>query len=831
MSKKGIAFGITVILCITVCLTTLCACGGEKKPQDVVPELINQTESVSLTQRSYYPDYARLSRRLAQMQTAVANGSLSDEALACEVEAARRELEQLGYYYDYEGKTSVTAEDGSVYGACSASGLPLGGGEGYPCEYGEDGTKVVYNDSDFYYYVLNARAGDVIYLLSDLDIDLSDFRITDLPDLVIPEGITVASGRGVDGEGGAILRMNAEWEKLFAAASDVRITGLVIEGPDPNTGGRSIETNGMILNGTGIVIDNCEISGFSGAGIIVEGGDVTVKNCYIHHIRGENGGNGILVKGGSATVEESIFANCRNAVRVENGASAEIRNGVEVGNSLESFCRIAEGASVKLVNNTVLGYTVPTVFEGESTEFKAEYNLFSLNEHQYGLEAEGFENNAFNIKAPYASTDGKKQETLLCAPEVTARPAAEVDYGEVYLPDIVTVGGVSRGYEVMKELDTLVANIGKYDSERVQKLLRSAFSELGCFSAYYEPKTVISTEIDGVMYGAYVTEGQDPIGGGVGYSEIFTTGDYVVDTLEELVAAAEAAKSGEIIFVEGHAFIDVSSVMTINIGAGVTLASDRGCVDGEGNCSAGAVLYSSPNYYQPVIATGDGARISGIVIAGYDTEAHMDHYKRSYNETIKMLYGFETSFYSLPMQDGICPGNDTRIDNCEIFGFGHAGIHIKVGIKGIRVDHCYIHHNQTHGLGYGVCHNDGTESVIEYCLFNYNRHSIQATGAPTTGYIARFNVDMGNCNSHCFDMHGGYDRKDGTEIAGTYCEMYNNTFLARNQYPYLLRGVPEDYQIFYRNVCAADFARYDIVKLQNERATLYDNIFNGELIP
>ena len=32
--------------------------------------------------------------------------------------------------------------------------------------------------------------------------------------------------------------------------------------------------------------------------------------------------------------------------------------------------------------------------------------------------------------------------------------------------------------------------------------------------------------------------------------------------------------------------------------------------------------------------------------------------------------------------------------------------------------------------------------------------------------------------SHCFDMHGGRARKDGTNIAGTLIEIHNNTFRA-----------------------------------------------------
>lgn len=56
--------------------------------------------------------------------------------------------------------------------------------------------------------------------------------------------------------------------------------------------------------------------------------------------------------------------------------------------------------------------------------------------------------------------------------------------------------------------------------------------------------------------------------------------------------------------------------------------------------------------------------------------------------------------------------------------------------------------------------------------------------------MARHNVELGVSLSHCFDMHGGRDRQDGTEMAGTSLEIYNNTFCAP-QTPVVIRGVPE----------------------------------------
>ena len=76
-------------------------------------------------------------------------------------------------------------------------------------------------------------------------------------------------------------------------------------------------------------------------------------------------------------------------------------------------------------------------------------------------------------------------------------------------------------------------------------------------------------------------------------------------------------------------------------------------------------------------------------------------------------------------------------------------------------------------------------------VFNSNRHSIAGTGRPDCGYVARHNVELGVSLSHCFDMHGGRDRKDGTNVAGTTIEISNNTFRAP-QTPVVIRGAPQE---------------------------------------
>jgi len=72
-------------------------------------------------------------------------------------------------------------------------------------------------------------------------------------------------------------------------------------------------------------------------------------------------------------------------------------------------------------------------------------------------------------------------------------------------------------------------------------------------------------------------------------------------------------------------------------------------------------------------------------------------------------------------------------------------------------------------------------------------------GTADESYIARYNIVLANGTSHAFDMHGGVDRKDGTNVAGKRIEIYNNTFYYITwlppydvEYAVVIRGVPSD---------------------------------------
>jgi len=330
-----------------------------------------------------------------------------------------------------------------------------------------------------------------------------------------------------------------------------------------------------------------------------------------------------------------------------------------------------------------------------------------------------------------------------------------------------------------------------------------------------------SVERDGVVYGARADE-RGPIGGGEGYAAIVTEGDYVAESVAALVAALAVAQPGEVVFIPGETEIDLTTLiyikqLVLEIPEGVTLAGDRG------NAGSAGALVVSDALATPVMirALGPNVRVTGLRIQGPNPKRQLAHHRKAFGE------GGEghTYYYKFPTQNGIQTAYDRlEVDNCEVSGFGHGGIDLNSGV-GHHIHHCFVHHCQYNGLGYGICHNKAS-SLIECNLFDSNRHSIAGTGRPSCGYVARNNVELGTSLSHCFDMHGGRDRKDGTTIAGTRIEIYNNTFRAP-QTPIVIRGVPEDICDVHHNWFPRHTEPAKAVRA-SERTQVHDNAYGEE---
>lgn len=290
-------------------------------------------------------------------------------------------------------------------------------------------------------------------------------------------------------------------------------------------------------------------------------------------------------------------------------------------------------------------------------------------------------------------------------------------------------------------------------------------------------------DIDGTRFGAQADD-RGPIGGGTGYT-LYPEPTYPpVTTLNQLLERLGHAKPGDVIAIDGQAVIDCTErvyieKLVIEVPEGVTLASDRG----QGN-SSGGMLCSDTFETRPLIQiTGPDARITGLRIKGPNPKRCMEHHHRSFAEKRGHEY-----YYKFPTSAGIITSHENlEVDNCELAGWSGSAINIRTGRRH-RIHHNFIHHNQYNGLGYGVSH-DKSYSQISYNLFNYNRHSIAGTGRSGCGYEACHNVEMGTSLSHCFDMHGGRDRKDGTELAGDKMRIHHNTFRCPKK-AVIIRGVP-----------------------------------------
>jgi hypothetical protein len=337
-----------------------------------------------------------------------------------------------------------------------------------------------------------------------------------------------------------------------------------------------------------------------------------------------------------------------------------------------------------------------------------------------------------------------------------------------------------------RALAAIAATHARVMEERIQEELDKL-----CFG---QPKVLGQTWVaqGDTIYGAR-PDARGPIGGGPGYQAIVTQGDYLVTTPKELVAALAAAKAGEVIFIHGNAVLDFTvqvnnEALKLVIPAGVTLASDRGH---EG--SRGALIMSDTLATNPLFECGGpNVRLTGLRLRGPDRERRMDLHVLSADPSTgkPMIRGLDREYYyRFPTSAGIRTKFDhLEVDNCELAGWSHAAIYLVSGREHL-IHHNYIHHNQRNALGYGMTF-DAASGLVEANLFNANRHSIAGSGSPGCSYEARNNVEYGVSMYHCFDMHGGRDRLDGTEIAGTVIKIHHNTFRSHEK-PIRIRGVPE----------------------------------------
>lgn len=276
----------------------------------------------------------------------------------------------------------------------------------------------------------------------------------------------------------------------------------------------------------------------------------------------------------------------------------------------------------------------------------------------------------------------------------------------------------------------------------------------------------LNTFADHDSYGCEANPTGNPIGGGEGYDDIYDTGDFIVTRLDELTSALREAQSGQVIFVPDGVDIDLGGQGTLRIPGGVTLAGTRGR-DG----SPGARIFNNSANFTMFATGGDFVRVTGLRFEG------------QYGGTERLAYSgrfLRISHFN------------TRVDNCEVFNFsGHDAIGAGRGALNTWIHHNYLHHIQRGGLGYPISvHNGGAAYVIANRI-DHARHHIAGYGHPGEAYEAAWNLIGEHATSTHFDMHGGRDRGDNTDIAGDWLHIHHNTFTNSRRHVGI-RGTPSD---------------------------------------
>ncbi len=290
-----------------------------------------------------------------------------------------------------------------------------------------------------------------------------------------------------------------------------------------------------------------------------------------------------------------------------------------------------------------------------------------------------------------------------------------------------------------------------------------------------------------------------PVGGGDGYKHVVTEGDVVVATADALVSALREAQDGDVVCVNGGTDINMTGHENIVIPGGITLAGNRGT-----GGASGPRLFTTDRDTNPLFRTGGPrARVTGLRLEGpYGGTEQIPTYALC----------IETRHYGL------------EVDNCEIYNWNYVGVAGRYGAAALNVHHCYIHHCTRGGLGYGVSL-DRCDARIIANIFDHCRHHIAATGRPGCAYEAAYNLALPHAISHHFDMHGGRDRGDGTDIAGDWIDIHHNTFQSPRQRAVVIRGVPCQGAAIHHNWFAASPEK-TVVSGGNTK--VYDNVYGPD---
>ncbi|NHZ84755.1 MAG: hypothetical protein GWP19_02620 [Planctomycetia bacterium] len=190
-------------------------------------------------------------------------------------------------------------------------GKPFGGGTGYFPIIKPEESNIIITTNDFNSLktvLANASYGDTIYVNDNLQIEIPLAGT-----LTIPDGVTLASGRGRNGSKGALIFSNnfLETDYLFnypaiSAGNDVQITGLRLRGPDSTSSSVNYGKQAVGIkqeNKNNLEVHNCEIYNWYVYGIfLIESDNAIIHHNYIHNNQNPHIGYGICNRNKTNTI-------------------------------------------------------------------------------------------------------------------------------------------------------------------------------------------------------------------------------------------------------------------------------------------------------------------------------------------------------------------------------------------------------------------------------------------------------------------------------------------------------------------------------------------------
>lgn len=311
----------------------------------------------------------------------------------------------------------------------------------------------------------------------------------------------------------------------------------------------------------------------------------------------------------------------------------------------------------------------------------------------------------------------------------------------------------------------------------MKKFLLAAIAAISILAGAFAVEGERTPALAAAMYGAGAYTGSNPIGGGNGYISTHgysqATADYVVTTLSGLQSALSSATSGKVIWIPNGVTIAATSSAPIGtLKAGAVLASNRG----QGGVAGGKL--SQPNnatsFMTPLIWASSNSVISGLQFVG---PGSLTGTAGPRNCAIRGMEG----------------ARRIEVENCNIGYFYEGGIYFRSGgmvwdddsPQGRHwIHHCYIHHVQKHGFGYGVSAEGACSFLVEANIIEHCRHLVMGQAGGVGSYEARYNI-FGDADyraggtgtwyiNHQVDWHG-------TTNSCAYSLIHHNTFSANDR--------------------------------------------------